>query len=341
MDLFYSFKTHVRQNSLLQPGDRVVAGVSGGVDSIVLLDLLDRLRPAFDLTVVVAHLNHRLRGREADRDAAFVEKEAKGRGLSFQKMTLSKTALKEPGNRQARARALRYAFFAQVAKKRGVGKILTAHQADDQVETFFMRLIRGSGPEGLKGIAPARTFQEFSLIRPLLPFTREAILRYARQRRLRWREDASNAQEDYLRNRIRKRLSSQIRALNPKALESIAQALEIFREEEVWIDGWLRERAKGRLKRRKGGVTLPLLWLKVQARPMRYRLYRMGLQEALGSLQGISRRHLDMIEEMVIKRNEEARVSLPRGFGARVTKDEWILQKWSRAAKPRTRGFFC
>src|SRR4029453_4444225 len=198
MDLFSSFKAHLQQNSLLQSGDRVVVGVSGGVDSIVLLDLLGRLQPLLDLRITVAHLNHGLRGRESARDAGFVKKEAERRGLSFRLKTLPSARLKG-GNRQARARELRYAFFVRTARKAKASKILTAHQADDQVETFIMRLIRGAGPEGLRGMREQRSLQDFSLIRPLLPFTRESILEYAKQRRLAWRDDSSNAKEDYLR----------------------------------------------------------------------------------------------------------------------------------------------
>src|SRR5262249_27317932 len=178
MDIFPFFRKHVADQSLIEPGDALLVAISGGVDSVVLLDLLDCLRPSMNLRIVVAHLNHNLRGWESRRDATFVQNLAKEKGLACEIRTLPKKALGKKGNLQEKARRLRYAFFQTAAKKHRAKKLVTAHQADDQVETFLMRLIRGAGAEGLRAMASHRPLTSqglLTLVRPLLPFSRDQI----------------------------------------------------------------------------------------------------------------------------------------------------------------------
>src|SRR5262245_11046677 len=199
MDIFPFFRKHLADESLIEPGDALLVGVSGGIDSVVLLDLLDRLRSSLHLRIVVAHLNHNLRGLESRRDAAFVQNLAKEKGLACEIRILPKKAFAKKGNLQEEARHLRYAFFENAAKKYRAKKLVTAHQADDQVETFLMRLIRGAGAEGLKSMASQRSLKPESLlmlIRPLRPVGCGQMRRYGTERRLLWRENSSNFKVD-------------------------------------------------------------------------------------------------------------------------------------------------
>jgi tRNA(Ile)-lysidine synthase len=343
MNLFILFKKNLQTQGLIQPGDRIVIGVSGGIDSIVLLDLLDRLRKTIPLHLIVGHLNHNVRGKESDLDAQFVEKITFQRKLTFQSKKLEAGALKKKGNFQEEARRARYAFLAKIAHQHRISKIVTAHQADDQVETFLMRLLRGAGTEGLKGIAPIRPLDEdrsLSLIRPLLLFSREQIFQYARERKLKWREDSTNPKVDYLRNRVRHRLLTEMKKINPRVIESISKSLVTLREEDLFLEDWIDQRLKKHYIHDKKGVRVDLNWLQKQSKAIRYRIYRRCLEEASGSLLGVQRIHLDALEEMVASHKKTMRITLPKGYGACLSKSQFIIKGWRKRKALEKRGFF-
>jgi tRNA(Ile)-lysidine synthase len=204
---------------------KILVAVSGGMDSVALLHMLQQL----DFDAGVAHANFQLRGDESDGDEVLVENIAANLGLKFYcKHFNTKTfATANKISTQMAARQLRYQWFTALCDEHGWQFIATAHHMDDQLETFFINLLRGTGLEGLKGI-PAR---QDRIIRPLLPFLKTEIEGYVREQRLSFREDSSNAGLDYLRNRIRHRLlplldelSPAFRKVMPANLEHLAQA---------------------------------------------------------------------------------------------------------------------
>lgn len=200
----------------------MLVGVSGGPDSVALLDALVRLghRPH------VCHLNHRLRGKESDGDAKFVRQLAEQYSLPVTIKT-QKVAGDENACRQARL-----AFFEQVAKKTGITTIALAHTADDQVETFLMRLIRGAGVTGLGAISAERTIGKLRVIRPLLNVSRAEVLKYLNAHGLKYRLDSSNADRRFLRNRIRHELLPLLeRDYNPGIRDALRRTAEILRAE--------------------------------------------------------------------------------------------------------------
>ena len=206
-----------------------------------------------------------------------------------------------------------------------------------------MRLIRGAGAEGLKSMASQRSLKPESLlmlIRPLLPFSRDQILRYAKKRGLFWREDSSNFKEDYLRNRMRRRLIPEMKAENPRVIEKISEVLNLLRQEEGWWEDWIERRVNPQIRRAKTSLFLSLPWLRKQAPILRYRIYRKMLAFSPVGLAGIQRRHLDFMEQMVIKQNKKARVTLPRGYGVFLSEKSLVIRKWS-GPRPGKRGFFC
>lgn len=236
----------VRRIGAVAPDQPVIVGVSGGLDSVVLLDLLRR---AGGGKLVVAHFHHGLRGKEADRDAAFVRKLAEeagsffmlGRGRARARARKNKESLEEA------ARILRRKFFARAAAKHRASTIFLAHQANDAAETMLFHLARGAGRRGLgslRGEAPLETSRAV-IVRPLLAFTRDEIAAYAKARGLAWREDRSNASREFTRNRIRRDiLPALARAVGHDPVPAMARAAEILALEEEWLESLVADEAQ-------------------------------------------------------------------------------------------------
>ncbi len=235
----------IRKQESIHAGDRVAVAVSGGADSVALLRLLLELRGELGIVLSVAHVNHKLRGDESDEDERFVAQLARQHGLDLHVCDgpvggkhRSKTGI------EAAARELRYGFFRQLAREGRVAKIATAHTLDDQAETVLLRIFRGTGVRGLSGIHPRIVFEEQGrtfgeVVRPLLGFRRAALMEFLRECGQGWREDASNRDVAFLRNRVRHRLLPLIaEEFGEAAIEHMGELAEIARaEEEHWQRG--------------------------------------------------------------------------------------------------------
>ena len=211
---------------MLEPGEALLVGVSGGPDSVALLDALVKSgwRPH------VCHLNHQLRGADSDADAEFVRRLAGQYGLS------STIESCQVASDEDSARRARHEFFMRVAERMGVHKLALAHTADDQVETFLLRLLRGAGVPGLVGIWPERQFGPLRVIRPLLKVRRVEVLEYLSAQGLKFREDSSNADTRFTRNRIRHELLPLLeREFNPAIRDVLLNTAEILRDEDFYL----------------------------------------------------------------------------------------------------------
>ena len=222
---------------------RYLIGVSGGRDSAALLHWLINLGYK---KLIVCHLNHQLRGRSSDADARFVEKLAATYRADFERGTANVRALakKKKMSIETAARAARYHFFAQVAKRRRCRAIFVAHHADDLVETFLINLFRGAGTSGLSAMREISNRHmgdvDLTIVRPFLGIWRSQINDYVRQHRLKFREDASNKHLAPLRNRIRRRIIPYLeKTLDRNIRQSIRRAAVIAAEEESWIEDQL------------------------------------------------------------------------------------------------------
>ncbi len=219
---------------LIRPGDQILVAVSGGPDSVTLLDLLYRLKDSWALKLWVAHLDHMFRP-EARKEAEFVKKLAGDLGVPViigrKNVPLY---MREKGlSAQEAAREVRYKFLHWAAARVGCAKIAVAHHADDQAETVIMNFLRGTGPAGLAGIPPQRG----KIIRPLLEVTGEEIRQYCREMGLSCCLDPSNLQTVYLRNRIRLELVPYLQKINPNLVEGLSRTAAIFREEDRYLNG--------------------------------------------------------------------------------------------------------
>jgi len=221
---------------LLDRGDRLIVGVSGGVDSMVLLHLLNVIRQEFDLALIVAHVNHGLRPKESELEAELVRKESERLGLTFEYVLFNVKEFQKAGgiSLQDAARRIRFHYFNVLLQKYNANKVALGHNADDQVETVLLRLMRGSGLKGLKGILPIR---EGRVIRPLLEVGRREIESFAEEKKIPYLLDSSNLKENYLRNRLRLTLIPLIeKEYQPNFKEIILRTLVILREENDYLE---------------------------------------------------------------------------------------------------------
>ena len=220
MTMLEQFQAYINRYNLIAKGEKVILALSGGIDSMVLADLLLKAKVEF----VAAHCNFHLRGDESDGDDWFVRKFAENRGIQcfVKHFETEKYAAKYGISIEMAARDLRYAWFEQLRQQLGYDKIAVAHHADDQAETFFINLLRGAGLNGLKGMKP----QNGVIIRPLLWASREQIRKYAVENHIVWREDHTNVESVYLRNRIRNQLLPVFDELQPKARQGLYKSLE-------------------------------------------------------------------------------------------------------------------
>jgi tRNA(Ile)-lysidine synthase len=223
MDAWEKFKRTVETENLVEDGDRILVGVSGGPDSVSLLHLLWRLRKTRPVELVAVCLDHGLR-RQARREAALVAALGKKLGVETvtERIPVEAFAREHKVSLETAGRELRYRTFAALARQKKCTRIATGHTANDNAETVLMWLIRGTGAEGLSGIPLQRPGEgRARIIRPILAVTRAEILAYAARQKLGYCMDASNASEDFTRNRIRHRLIPRLQEFNPRIVEHL------------------------------------------------------------------------------------------------------------------------
>jgi len=287
----------------------VLVAVSGGADSVALLDMLVQLREE-RLKLVVAHLNHSLRGADSDADQEFVARLAAGYGLLCVSKRAAVAALAQSSrlSLEDAGRRARYAFFAEAAKAHGATSIALAHHRDDQAETVLIRLLRGAGGGGLSAMSAGSA----SLLkRPLLQITRSEIERYLKMRGLTHRTDASNADTAILRNSVRHELIPLLRRYNPRITERLAATAEILAADEELLDQ-LTAAAYARLARiGSSQISFSVEGVAGEPRGLRLRLYRRALLDARGDLQRIALSHLESIDRLLTSERPNTIFKLP------------------------------
>jgi len=303
----------IEENRLVSAGDTVIVAVSGGADSMALLDILANLS-GYRLTLVPAHLNHCLRGEESDGDELFVRQAARRYGLTAEILRVDVAAAADATgvSLEEAGREARYGFFRELAARYNARAIALAHHRDDQAETVLMRLVRGSAGSGLVAIRPGGDGD--LLIRPLLSVSRADIEAYLRQGGLEWREDSSNSDTRFLRNRIRHELLPLLRSYNPCIAENLAQtAAALARDEELLCQ--MTAAAFGRCVKATGRSRIvDLDLLECEPAALRPRLFRMVIAAVKGDLRRISSRHLAALEDLASSRNPSGRTALPDGL---------------------------
>ncbi len=225
----------IREHGLLEKGDKVICAVSGGADSMCLLTVMKALADELELKVYAANLNHSLRGAEGDGDSQYVETVCEIKGIPFfgKKLDIAAIAKARGKSVEETGRDERYRFFAEAAASLGGAKIATGHNMGDNAETVLFRLARGSGSRGLCGIR----YKRGNIIRPLLDASRSEIEEYLLENAVMWREDSTNAELVYTRNKIRHGIIPLLKEINPDAVEKIVGCAKSLSEDEEYLRG--------------------------------------------------------------------------------------------------------
>jgi tRNA(Ile)-lysidine synthase len=303
----------IEARRLFGRGERILVGVSGGLDSMVLLRVLSELASKHGWELGVAHLNHCLRGRSSDADERLVRRMAEELGLEcvVERAEVKKFGREAGLSLEMAARQLRHEFLARAARELGMKTVAVAHHADDQVELFFLRMLRGAGSEGLagmewKGTLPAD--KKLVLVRPLLDVTKRELGEYAREVGVKFREDATNVSQEILRNRVRHELLPLLRKGYQLALDKvILRQMEILGAEGAFVDEvagrWLKERTEE-------FGNLPVA---VQRRVIYRQLLGLGVAGDFELVEGLrlkADRPIMVLKELVVVRNEAGLVEI-------------------------------
>ena len=308
-------------------GGRVLCAVSGGLDSMCLLDYMTR-QPSF--SVGAAHFNHCLRGAEADRDEEFVRDHCGKRRIPFVSGSGDTRLLaeKEDLSIEEAARRLRYEFLNKAAEDGGYDAILTAHHADDNAETVLLNLVRGTGSAGLAGIPQVRG----NICRPFLRIPRAELAAYAAAHGVPHVEDSTNDDPDAAaRNALRSSVMPVLRQLNPRFAENMARTAAILREESDALESMARG-LMNQIKELPDGVSVPCLMLTEVPQAVAERAVLQLIAQVAGHRKDLTAAHVLAVLDLARGRTEEKEVSLPYGLTAR--RKQYTLEITQRPARP-------
>jgi tRNA(Ile)-lysidine synthase len=325
----------IKKYNLIEVGEGIVVGVSGGYDSICLLHVLYSISDEFKIKLYPVHINHMLRGQEADRDEQFVEDFCNSLGLEpiFFKIDVAKLAQSDKISLEEAGRKARYDAFDRVAGQKGASKIAVAHNRNDQAETVLMRIIRGAGLEGLRGMS----YKRDNIIRPLLGIDRKSIEEYVHNHGLHSITDSSNLETHYFRNKIRLNV---LPAINSAAGADVSEHLLRLSAIAATEDDFLQDTSQ-RLydtivrSREAGKLELDLEPIKQLHPAMQNRVIRLAIKEVSGELKGIEYVHVEQIISLINDGRTGASIDIPSGLRAVRSYETLSITTQQRAVNPQ------
>ncbi|MFC1917825.1 tRNA lysidine(34) synthetase TilS [Chloroflexota bacterium] len=318
----------IREKQLVDHGQKLVVAVSGGADSVCLLHVLDKLRGELALKLHVAHLNHQLRGADADTDARYVSDLARTMNLpaTIEKADVPAYQRQHRLSPEEAAREVRYAFLARVVLVTGADGVAVGHTLNDHVETILMHLIRGSGTRGLIGLHPKIRQnidgEKLNIIRPLLEISREETDAYCRQQQLEPRLDTSNLLLSPLRNRIRLELLPLLQNYNPNIVATLQRTARTIADEYNLIEEE-GKRFKGSRKIADAVILDKAEFQKLHPALQRY-LLRQSIEKLIGNLKDIEADHIEDIMD-ALEKPAGKRIALPCGLSFSIEYDRYLV----------------
>ncbi|MFQ7260625.1 MAG: tRNA lysidine(34) synthetase TilS [Christensenellales bacterium] len=303
----------IKKFNMLNNGENIVVGLSGGADSCALTHILTRLSGKMDLHITAVHINHGIRGEEAERDERSAEEFCRRLNIEFiaYHCDIPSEAAKRGIGEEEAGRLVRYEKFYETAEKKNGAKTAVAHNMNDKAETLIMNLCRGAGMKGLAGIKPVGG----SIIRPLIFCTRDEIEKYCDDNNIEYCTDSTNLQNEYTRNKIRNILLPWLSEnINPAAGMNMANASELLREEEEYLESKAQEQYKKLLKDSGDGfVSLNADGLASEHGVIRRRVLRIALRSLRPDMRDFGRKHIENAEDILMG-DTGRRISLPGGI---------------------------
>jgi tRNA(Ile)-lysidine synthase len=316
-DLYTRWSLEMRSKQFFRPGQRLGVGVSGGPDSVLLLQFMKKLASELGLTVAAVHFNHRLRGAESDGDEALVRDLAAELQVDYLRgeADVARVARERHGNLEAVARELRYRFFFKLVDQGRLDLVATAHTANDQAETVLMRLLRGTGTRGLGGIYPVL---EGKVVRPFLGLTREEVVKEIAERKISYRVDSSNLNMKLRRNKVRNELLPLLaKEYNPQIVSLLNQFADRARDDEACLERLARDRSHPWWVREGREERIPIRVLGEFPASLARRVLRQMLQVARGTSHGLTHTHIESLRRFASQAQSGKVQNLPGGGVAR------------------------
>jgi len=285
----------IKKYNLIETGDKIVLGVSGGPDSISMLHILNDIKEQYNFEIYVAHINHMIR-EEAEDDERYVQDYCEKNNIQYfvKRIDIQEFANNKKIGTEEAGRKVRYDFFEEVAQKVSANKIGTAHNKNDKIETIIMNLLRGSGLSGLKGIEPIR---DNKYIRPLIECERHEIEQYCEEHQLEPRIDKTNFENDYTRNKIRNIVIPYIKnEFNPNVIQTMDRLSRVATEESNYIELQVQKTYQKLLvQKQENEIILKLKEFNEQDKVIKSRIILLATKELMGSTQGIEKIHIEDI----------------------------------------------
>ncbi|MCM8830674.1 MAG: tRNA lysidine(34) synthetase TilS [Candidatus Omnitrophica bacterium] len=319
------FANTIEEYQLLKKKDKLILGVSGGPDSMCLLNLFAKIKETYKLYLICAHFNHSLRP-EADDEEEFVRLSCKELDIKFVSEKKDVRRFFEGDSLEQTARNLRYNFFINISRQFKIKKIALAHHKDDVVETVIMNIIRGTAIRGLRGISYISKFKNLIIIRPLLNLRKNEILDWLGKNKIYYKIDKSNFEDNFLRNKIRLKILPLLEELNPNIVNAIFNLSKVASFDYELIYNFSKN--KFNLIKKQWGINyikLDINQLKAMDMPTIFNIIRIAIEELKGNLRKLEFKHFEEIIKLIYKKPILSVVNLP---DLEVKKEEnWLTIK--------------
>lgn len=317
---------NVYKHKLIRENDNIILGLSGGPDSMVLLHILLYVRERISFNLVIAHVNHGVRGEEALKDEKFTEKVAKELGLDFFSTKADMVGLAKEKNisEEEAGREIRYGFFRELIKELGHGKIAVAHNRNDQAETLLMRIMRGTGIDGLAGMS----FKSDDIIRPILDINRWEIEKYVEENSIETVVDKTNLETIYSRNKVRLELIPYIKEnFNPNIIDTLFRLSENAKLDSYFLEDFSSKVYKSISKEKSTSVVIKSGLFMKEDKAVKNRIIRKAIYNLINTLQGIEEVHISSVVDLFNKGETGKRIDLPNNLLAKVSYNNLIIEK--------------